>query len=104
MGGEVHVEQRIWLRMRERSGLCARALPKACTNATLVRTTACHAEADGRRTYAGYATGKGHITRAWTRWPVIRQQFSALPAKKPNGQEGSGCSKARCFPLLPSAP
>ena len=42
----------------------------------LVPTTACHAEADGRETYAGYAIAKGHVTRDITRWPEIGQQFS----------------------------
>ena len=41
----------------------------------LVPTTACHAEADGRETYACIAVSKGIITRALTRWAVIGQQF-----------------------------
>ena len=49
---------------------------KARTVATLDRTTACHAEADGHKTYAGYAIGKGLITPASTGWLEIEQEFS----------------------------
>ncbi len=42
-------------------------VPKARTDATLIRTTACRAQADGRETYACIAVSKGHFNHGLDR-------------------------------------
>jgi hypothetical protein len=61
---------------RRFTGSSARETPKVCPNATLVRTTTCHAGADGISPYASLAIAKGNGTRDITRWLVIEQEFS----------------------------
>ena len=58
---------------------------KACSDATLVCPTACHAEADGISPYASLAIAKGNVTRDITRWLVIEQEFGRSPKTAPYG-------------------
>ncbi len=75
-------------------------VPKACPNATLVQTTARHAEADGLGTSTCITTSKGHITHALTR--CARNQarvFWAFLLKRPSRKGEPRCS----LPLYPSS-
>ena len=102
------MQQRDWLRNSQIPGLRARESSESMYGCH-PRPYHCLPRRSRRdHPYAGLAIGKGHITRALTRWAVIRQQFSLFLLKRAPasgvGASLSGCNAKRLFSFLPPPP